>query len=98
MLTSIFKCIFLNIFVICIIYEQIREEQIDFYKLLGCTPQTVTEEDTKTLQFYEEEGSYPPRFKLSFTPIHFSAKIDCQAKIIIYGHDDNISIPIQLKG
>ena len=41
---------------------------IDFYKVLGCTPDTVTDDDIETLKVYEEQMSYPPRFKLEFSP------------------------------
>ena len=36
------------------------------FKFLNCTPETVTDEDEKTLEDYEDEGLYPPRFHLRF--------------------------------
>ena len=41
---------------------------IDFYKVLRCTPETVTDDDIETLKMYEEQKLYPPRFKLEFSP------------------------------
>ena len=41
---------------------------IDFYKILGCTPDTVSDDDIEALKMYEEEKSYPPRIKLEFSP------------------------------
>ena len=41
---------------------------IDFYMFLQCTPETLTDDDIKTLKIYEEEKSYPPCFRLLFSP------------------------------
>ena len=36
---------------------------IDFYMFLQCTPETLTDDNIKTLKIYEEEKSYPPCFR-----------------------------------
>ena len=41
---------------------------IDIYEVLGCTPETVTDNDIEVLKMYEEKDSYPPRFKVQFSP------------------------------
>ena len=46
------------------------------YKVLNCTPETVTEKAIEDLQIYEEAGSYPPRFKLLFYTQH--REVSCQ--------------------
>ena len=76
---------------------QIREDKIDFYKLLDCTPETVTDADIETLSHYEEKGSYPLCVKLSFSRLQ-SPTYDCEAQIILSSQDRSISIPIELKG
>ena len=42
---------------------------IDIYEMLGCTPETVTDNDIEDLKRYEEADSYPPRFKVQFSPV-----------------------------
>ena len=77
---------------------QIKEEQVDIYKVLNCTPQTVSEEDKEALAAYEDEDSYPPCFKLSFTPQQYQQS--CQVKVLLASTaiDWKISIPIDLPG
>ena len=76
---------------------QIRENEIDFYQLLNCTPLTVTDTDKETLLCYERRGLYPPCVKLSFSQLQ-SPTYDCEAQIILSSQDGRISIPIKLKG
>ena len=47
---------------------QITEDMVDFYKVLDCSPETVSVNDIEDLKMYEEIQSYPPRFKLLFSP------------------------------
>ena len=62
---------------------------IDFYQVLGCTPETVTDHDIETLKMYEKQGTYPPRFKLLFSP-DGSTSVNVQVTLSICGLKDNI--------
>ena len=68
---------------------------IDFYQVLGCTPETMTDDDIETLKMYEELRAYPPRFKLLFSP-DGSASVNVQVKLSICGLKDNIYKIIKL--
>ena len=56
---------------------------IDFYKVLACTPDTLSDDDIETLKMYEEQMSYPPRFKLTFSPTGPNI-INTQVKLILH--------------
>ncbi len=45
---------------------QIKTSDIEIFEVLGCTSNTVTAETKEDLKFYEQAGTYPPRFKLRF--------------------------------
>ena len=79
------------------LYYQIREDEINFYQLLNCTPATVTDTEIETLLYYEQQGFYPPCVKLSFSPLQ-SLTYNCEAQIILSSQGRSISIPIKLKG
>ena len=68
---------------------------IDFYRVLGCTPETMTDDDIETLKMYEEQGAYPPRFKLLFSP-DGSTSVNVQVTLSICGLKDNIYKTIKL--
>ena len=76
---------------------QIIEEEIDVYNFLKCTPETVSEEDIEALGFYQQEGSYPPCFKLSFIPKTFPNK-SCEVKITLMSAEGEIPIQLHLPG
>ena len=56
------------------------------FKFLDCTPETVTDEDEKTLEAYEDEGQYPPRFHLRFeNTTHEATNKSCPVTITLTG-------------
>ena len=57
---------------------------IDFYKVLGCTPETVTDHDIETLKMYEKQKSYPQRFKLKFSPAGTQIR-NAEVNLILHG-------------
>ena len=65
---------------------QITEDMIDFYKVLGCTPETVTDDNIETLKLYEKEKIYPPRFQLLFSPDDLqSESTEAEVKLSVPG-------------
>ena len=68
---------------------------IDFYKVLGCTPETVKDGHIKDLQTHEEVKSYPPRFKLLFSP-DGSHSGNTQVKLRLHGLSNAFSITVRL--
>ena len=68
---------------------------IDFYKVLGCTPETVKGGHIKDLQTHEEVKSYPPRFKLLFSP-DGSHNENTQVKLHLHGLSNAFSITVRL--
>ena len=56
------------------------------FKFLNCTPETITVEDEKKLEDYEDEGLYPPRFHLRFeNMIHQATETSCPVTITLTG-------------
>ena len=68
---------------------------IDFYKFLKCTPETLNEDDIKTLKMYEEIESYPPRIKLLFAPNGPQSE-QSEAKLYLNGLNNVSPIIIRL--
>ena len=68
---------------------------IDIYKVLRCTPETVTDNDIEDLKLYEEKGSYPPRFKIKFTPIDSQSE-NAQVTLSLLGLKNIFSRTIRL--
>ena len=66
---------------------------IDFYKVLGCTPDTVSNDDIETLKMYEKIKSYPPRFKLLFSP---DGPQSGNTEVKLYLHGLNNAPPIMI--
>ena len=67
---------------------------IDFYKVLGCNSETITASDTQDLKTREKKKSYPPCFRLLFSPDGPQSG-DTQVKLYLHGLN-NIS-PIKKK-
>ena len=67
-----------------LILMQITEDMIDFYKVLGCSPETISVNDIEDLKMYEEIQSYPPRFKLLFSPDDSSGE-NTHVKLSLHG-------------
>ena len=57
---------------------------INFYEVLDCPPDRVSEEDIERLEMYEEQMSYPPRFELKFSPTGPKIR-NSQVKLILQG-------------
>ena len=68
---------------------------IDFYTVLGCAPETVKDGHIKDLQTHEEVKSYPPRFKLLFSP-DGSHSGNTQVKLRLHGLSNAFSITVRL--
>ena len=76
---------------------QITEDMIDFYKVLGGTPETVTDDDIETLKIYEKEKQYPPRFQLLFSPVDSqSDSTEAEVKLSLPGLKGEYSKTIRL--
>ena len=78
-----------------LILMQITEDMIDFYKVLGCSPETVSVNDIEDLKMYEEMQSYPPRFKLIFSPDD-SPSENTQVKLSLHGLTNKYSATVEL--
>ena len=74
---------------------QITEDMIDFYKVLGCSPETVSVNDIEALKMYEEIQSYPPRFKLLFSP-DGSPSENTQVKLSLHGFTNEYCATVEL--
>ena len=68
---------------------------IDIYKVLGCTPETVTDYDIEDLKGYEEADIYPPWFKLQFSPEN-SQSGNNQVTLSLHGLKNTFSRTIRL--
>ena len=68
---------------------------IDFYKVLGCDPDEVTNDDIQDLKTHEEKKSYPPRFKLLFSPDGPQSG-DTEVKLSLHGLNNVSPIIIRL--
>ena len=68
---------------------------IDYYKVLGCTPETLTDDDIEDLKTLERVKSYPPRFKLIFSPAGPENETT-QVKLYLHGLNNVYSITIGL--
>ena len=68
---------------------------IDIYKVLGCTPEEVTDCDIEDLKRYEEADMYPPRFKVQFSPEN-SQSGDTQATLSLHGLKNKFTKTIRL--
>ena len=68
---------------------------IDFYKFLGCTPDTLTDDDVENLKIYEEEKSYPPRFRFLFSPDGPQSE-NTQVKLYLHGLNNVSPITVRL--
>ena len=68
---------------------------IDIYKVLGCTPETVTDYDIEDLKRYEEADIYPPWFKLQFSPEN-SQSGNNQVTLSLHGLKNRFSSIIRL--
>ena len=68
---------------------------IDFYKVLGCTPQTLTDGDIQDLKTREEMKSYPPRFRLLFSP-DGPQNGDTEVKLHLHGLNNVSPITVRL--
>ena len=67
------------------------------FKILGCTPYTMTERKKKTLEALEDEGQYPPRFHLQFdNETHQNTDTSCPVTITLTGFVSDISFKIVL--
>ena len=67
---------------------------IDFYKVLACTPDTVSDDDIKALKWYEEEMTYPPRFKFEISSAGTQIR-NFQVKLTLDGlHEGSRNGPI----
>ena len=74
---------------------QITEDMIDFYKVLGCSPEMVSVNDIEALKMYEEIQSYPPRFKLLFSP-DGSPSENTQVKLSLHGLTNEYCATVEL--
>ena len=80
-----------------LIFMQITEDKVNPYEVLGCTPETVTDDDIETLKIYEKEKQYPPRFQLLFSPVDSqSDSTEAEVKINLHGLDDEYFKPVRL--
>ena len=68
---------------------------IDFYKVLGCTPDTLTDDDIETLKMFEKMKLYPPCFRLLFSP-DGPQNGDTQVKLSLHGLNNASPIMIRL--
>ena len=68
---------------------------IDFYKVLGCTPDTLTDDDIENLKTLERVKSYPPRFKLLFSPAGPENE-NTQVKLYLHGVNNVSPIIVRL--
>ena len=68
---------------------------IDIYKVLHCTPETVTDNDIEDLKKYEEDGSYPPSVKIQFSPDD-SQSGNTQVTLSLHGLKNTYSRTIRL--
>ena len=68
---------------------------IDIYEMLGCTPETVTDNDIGDLKRYEEADSYPPRFKVQFSSDD-SQSGNTHVKLSLHGLTNTFSRTIRL--
>ena len=68
---------------------------IDFYKVLGCTPDTLTDDDIEDLKTLERVKSYPPRFKLIFSPTGPENE-STQVKLYLHGLNNVSPITVRL--
>ena len=68
---------------------------IDIYEVLSCTPETVTDSDIEDLKMYEEADSYPPRFKVQFSP-NDSRSGNTQVTLSLHGLRNKFSRTIRL--
>ena len=68
---------------------------IDIYKVLRCTPETVTDKDIEDFKKYEEDGSYPPYFKIQFSPDD-SQSGNTQVTLSLHGLRNKFSRTIRL--
>ena len=66
------------------IFMQITEDMIDFYQVLGCSPETISVNNTEALEMCEEIQSYPLCFKLLFSP-DGSPSENTQMKLSLHG-------------
>ena len=74
---------------------QITEDMIDFYKVLGCSPETVSVNNIEALKMCEEIQSYPPRFKLLFSP-DGSPNENTQVKLSLHGLTNKYCATVEL--
>ena len=68
---------------------------IDFYKVLGCDPHEVTDDEIQDLKTHEEKKSYPPRFKLVISPDDPQSG-DSEVKLSLHGLNNVSPIIIRL--
>ena len=68
---------------------------IDIYEVLGCTPEEVTDNDIEDLKRYEEADSYPPRFKVQFSPDDSQSE-NTQVTLSLHGLKNTFSRTIRL--
>ena len=68
---------------------------IDIYKVLCCTPETVTDDNIEELKMLEENRSYPPRFKVQFSPDD-SQSGNTQVTLSLHGLSNKVSRTIRL--
>ena len=68
---------------------------IDIYKVLRCTPETVTDKDIEVLKIYEQKGSYPPHIKVQFSP-YDSQSGNTQVTLFLHGLKNTFSRTISL--
>ena len=68
---------------------------IDFYKVLGCDPHEVTDDDIQDLKTHEEKKSYPPCFKLVISPDGPQSG-DSEVKLSLHGLNNLSPIIIRL--
>ena len=68
---------------------------IDFYKVLGCTPDTLTDDDIEDLKAREKKNSYPPRFRLLFSP-DGPRSGDTEVKLYLHGLNNVSPIIVRL--
>ena len=66
------------------IFMQITEDMIDFYQVLGCSPETISVNNTEALEMCVEIQSYPLCFKLLFSP-DGSPSENTQMKLSLHG-------------
>ena len=68
---------------------------IDIYEVLGCTPETATDNNIEYLKMLEEAGLYPPSFKVQFSPDD-SQSGNTQVTLSLHGLRNTFSRTIRL--